>query len=585
MKTFPNTAWKYICDECIKPFKWAFLGCLLLVLAETGAYNMQNWFLAEFIDIIKETVSEKTLYLALLTASAIVLCNIFIAYLPKLVLIFRQKHLYFPVRERILTRALRYIFGHSVNYIVNKQTGTLLAKMNQISSTDQIFSVLIVIFWSMLCEMSIKTILLMTINIYLGLLFVVLCFLVAVLNYFANRPSERLSKMENKAASIYEGWLVDTIANIRLVKDFDNVGYEQNRLSVLLRQFIAIKAKSMITWFASYTFVGIFIYVCSVTMLALAVYLWYSEQISVGGIVFVLTVVDGGFKYLMELCIHFRRLKNNLAGIQSGLEPFCEEHEIKDIADAKVLKLKAAEIEFKDVCFAYPDRTRIFDKFNLKIHKGERVGIVGLSGNGKTTLVNLLLRAYEIQDGQILINGEDIRNFTQESLHGNMAVIAQDAVLFHRSLLENISYGIDNPDIRKVKRAAKTAYADEFIKKQPQKYDTVVGDRGCRLSGGERQRIAIARAVLRNSPILILDEATSALDSESEHIVSQAVNNLLGRRTVIAIAHRLSTLKEMDRIVYLEQGRIVEEGGFEQLTAKKGGKFAHLWRLQQSEER
>lgn len=583
MKAFSASAWKYIYDDGIKPFKWAFLGCMLLVLAESGVYNMQNWFMAKFIDAIKGGVSEQALYFALLTAAAVILCDIFIVYLPKQVLMFRQKYLYFPVRERIFTKALAYIFGHSVNYIVNKQTGTLLAKMNQISATDQVFSVLIVIFWSTFCEMLIKTFLLISVNAYLGLLFVFLCVLTVVVNYFANRPSERLSKMENKAASIYDGWLVDTIANIRLVKDFNNVRYEQKRLSVLLQQFIAIKAKSMIAWFASYTFVGIFIYVCSITMLLLAVYLWCSARLSIGDIVFVLMIVNGGFMYLMDLCVHFRRLKNNLAGIQSGLEPFCDEHDIKDVADAKVLKLKTAEIEFKDVCFSYPDRERIFDKFNLKINKGERVGIVGLSGNGKTTLVNLLQRAYDIQGGHILINGEDIRNFTQESLHQNMAVIAQDAVLFHRSLRENIAYGIDNVNSRKIRQAAKAAYADDFIKKQPQGYDTVVGDRGCKLSGGERQRIAIARAILRNSPILILDEATSALDSASERIVSRAVNNLLGRRTVIAIAHRLSTLKEMDRIVYLEQGKIIEEGSFEQLAAKENGKFAHLWQLQQSE--
>ena len=162
-----------------------------------------------------------------------------------------------------------------------------------------------------------------------------------------------------------------------------------------------------------------------------------------------------------------------------------------------------------------------------------------------------------------------------------MAVIPQDAVLFHRSLRDNIAYGIEKISDKKVIQAAKTAYADEFIKKLPEGYTSTVGDRGCKLSGGERQRIAIARAVLRNSPILILDEATSSLDSEAEYLVSKAISNLLGERTVIAIAHRLSTLREMDRIVFLENGKIVEEGSFEELIAKKNGKFAHLWNLQQ----
>ena len=198
-------------------------------------------------------------------------------------------------------------------------------------------------------------------------------------------------------------------------------------------------------------------------------------------------------------------------------------------------------------------------------------------------MVNLLQRAYDIQGGEILIDGQDIKTITQQSLHQSMAVIPQEAMLFHRTLKENIAYGMEKISDKKIIQAAKIAYADDFIKELPKGYDSLVGDRGCKLSGGERQRIAIARAVLRNSPILVLDEATSSLDSESEQIVAKAINNLLGKRAVIAIAHRLSTLKEMDRIVYLEKGKIVEEGTFKALAKKKNGKFAKLWKMQQME--
>lgn len=583
MQSFPKSALKFVYEECIKPFKWPFLGCMLLVLADTGVYNALDWFLARLIEAIKEGVSEQALHQALLMIVAIIICDMFNVYLPKQVLMYRQKALYFPVRERILSKSLRYIFGHSTNYIINKQTGNLLAKSEQISATDQILSILIVIFWDQLCHVVIKTVLLLSINIYLGLMFIGCVILTAVVNYYANKTSERLSKMENKASSIYTGWLVDAIANIRLVKQFNRAEYEKKRLSVLLRQYIGIKARSMIAWFLSYTGVGCFIHICSTAMLVFAVYLWSTAQINIGDIVFVLLIVNGGFMYLMELCIHFRRFRNLLAGIQAGLAPFNDKHEIEDTPGAKNLKVRKAEIEFKDVCFGYPNREKIFDDFNLKINSGERVGIVGLSGNGKTTLVNLLQRAYDIQGGQILIDGQDIKKVTQQSLHQSMAVIPQEAILFHRTLKENIAYGQENVSDRKIVQAAKTACADEFIKKLPQGYNSLVGDRGCKLSGGERQRIAIARAVLRNSPILILDEATSSLDSESEHIVSQAVNNLLGKRTVVAIAHRLSTLKEMDRIVYLENGKIVEEGTFKVLAKKKNGKFAKLWKMQQVE--
>lgn len=581
MKSFPSSPWLYVYEECVKPFKKQFVCCILLVLASSGVYNALNWFFAQFVDVIKNGVSDEALYRAIVFIFLIMICEISNIYLPKQVLMYRQRELYFPVRERIFSKALAYIFGHSTNYIINKHTGTLLAKTNQISATDQVLSVLIVCFWSQLSEVLIKVALLAYINVYLGLLFLFCVGLTAVVNIYANRPSERLSKMENKASSIYTGWLVDAIANIRLVKQYNRLEYEKKRLLVLLKQFIKIKARSMIMWFLSYTGVGCFVHICSISMLTFAVYLWSVEKINVGDIVFVLVTVNGGFMYLMELCIHFRRLKNNLAGIKSGLEPFNDKHEITDAVDAKILKTNKADIEFKNVCFAYPNRENIFDEFNLKINNGERVGIVGLSGNGKTTLINLLQRAYDIQGGQILINNQDIRTITQQSLHQSIAVIPQDVVLFHRSLKDNIAYGIEKISNKKIIQAAKTAYANDFIKKLPEGYEAMVGDKGCKLSGGEKQRIAIARAVLRDSPILILDEATSSLDSESEYFVAKAINNLLGKRTVIAIAHRLSTLKEMDRIVYLENGKIVEEGTFEELINKKRGKFLRLWKMQQ----
>lgn len=583
MKPFPNSAARYIYEECIKPFKWPFIGCMLLVLIHSSVYNAINWFMARLVEAVKQGVSEQALQQALLIVAAIIFCDILNVWLPKQVLMYRQKALYFPLRERILNKGFSYIFGHSVNYIINKQTGTLLTKFEQISNTDMVMSVLIVIFWNQLCEVVIKTALLMSVNVYLGLMFLFCVVLTAAVNWYANKTNERLSKMESKSSSIYGGWLVDAIANIRLVKQFNRTAYEKQRLSVLLRQYIDIKARSMRTWFASYTGVGCFVHLCSIAMLGFAVYLWSIAKINIGDIVFVLIIVNGGFMYLMELCVHFRRLKQYLAGIKSGLRPFNDIHEIEDAENARILKIKKAEIEFKNVTFAYPNREKLFENFNLKIRAGERVGIVGLSGNGKTTLVNLLQRAYDIQSGQILINGQDIKTITQQSLHQNMAVIPQEAILFHRTLEENIAYGVTSPSRRKIIQAAKTACADEFIRALPQGYESLVGDRGCKLSGGERQRIAIARAVLRNSPILILDEATSSLDSESEQIVSQAVSNLLGERTVIAIAHRLSTLRQMDRIVYLENGKITEEGTFAELSVKKKGKFAHLWKLQQME--
>ena len=583
-KPFPKTAWRYLLKECIAPFKWAFVVCLLLVFAETGVYNLLNWLFGRLVESIKQGVTSEVLHRVLWLVGFIVICDVINIFLPKQTLMYRQKELYFPVQERIYTRALSYIFGHSVNYIINKQTGTLLAKTNQISSLQSTLSLIITQFWSLLSDIGTKIILLAMINVWLGVLFVFSAGMVTIVNYYANKTSDRLHNMQGKSESLYIGWLVDTIANVRLVKQFNRLDYEKTRLLTLLKQYIWLKAKSMLVWFSSYTGVGCFVHLCSVMMLTFSVYLWSKALINVGDIVFLLLTLNGGFMWMMELCIHYRRLANNLSYIQAGLEPFYAPHEIENASNAKILKVKKGEIEFKNVGFAYSEQKRIFDKFNLKIKEGEKVGIVGLSGSGKTTLINLLQRAYDIDEGQILIDGQDIKTVTQASLHQNLAIIPQETVLFHRSLKDNIAYGVKVSD-KKVKEAAKIACADAFIEALPAGYNSMVGDRGCKLSGGERQRIAIARAVLRKSPILILDEATSALDSEAEKIVAEAIDNLMGKQTVIAVAHRLSTLKNMDRIIYLEGGKVVEFGTFDELAHKKGGKFAKLWKMQQLEKR
>ena len=254
-------------------------------------------------------------------------------------------------------------------------------------------------------------------------------------------------------------------------------------------------------------------------------------------------------------------------------------HDIQDAPKAKKLKVKKGEILLKDVVFAYRDGKKVFDGLNLKIKPGERIGLVGVSGSGKSTLVNLLQRFYDIQGGQILIDGQDISQVTQESLHQSIALIPQDTSLFHRSLWDNIRYGNPQASERQVLAASRKAHAHLFIEQMKHQYDSLVGDRGVKLSGGQRQRIAIARAVLKRAPILILDEATSALDSESEYYIQESMKKLMKGKTVIAIAHRLSTLREMDRIVVMSKGKIIEQGAPADLLKKKG-KYAKLWKMQ-----
>jgi ATP-binding cassette subfamily B protein len=253
-----------------------------------------------------------------------------------------------------------------------------------------------------------------------------------------------------------------------------------------------------------------------------------------------------------------------------------------DKTDAVCLNITSPEIEFQNVDFGYNKSDLIFQKLNLKIKAGEKIGLVGYSGSGKSSLVNLLLRYFKTNEGQILIDGQNIANVTEDSLRKNIAIIPQDTMLFHRSLLENIRYGNPSATDEEVIEASKAAHVHEFINNLPDKYNTYVGERGVKLSGGQRQRISIARAILKDAPILILDEATSSLDSHTEQLIQDSLNFLIDKqgKTVIAIAHRLSTLKHMNRVIVMSKGKIIEEGTHNQLLREHKSLYKKLWECQ-----
>ncbi|HUD02356.1 MAG TPA: ATP-binding cassette domain-containing protein, partial [Rhabdochlamydiaceae bacterium] len=263
---------------------------------------------------------------------------------------------------------------------------------------------------------------------------------------------------------------------------------------------------------------------------------------------------------------------------KQALSVMYDPQDVLDSADATPLVIKHGEIIFEDVSFQYGEK-KLFNNKNIHIKGGEKVGLVGYSGAGKSTFVNLILRFYPIEKGRILIDGQDIAHMTLDSLRKQVALIPQDPLLFHRSLEENIRYGRVEASQEEVVNVAKLAHCDEFIKKCSDGYNSLVGERGTKLSGGERQRIAIARAMLAGSPILLLDEATSALDSVTERYIQDSLEKLMQNRTTIVIAHRLSTLAKMDRILVFDQGRVVEEGSHLDLLLK-GGHYAHMWSMQ-----
>jgi ATP-binding cassette subfamily B protein len=268
-----------------------------------------------------------------------------------------------------------------------------------------------------------------------------------------------------------------------------------------------------------------------------------------------------------------------VGNVANGVETIVQAHEIVDAPGALPLKITQGRIEFRHVRFGYEPDQPVFDGLNVVIEPGQRVGLVGYSGSGKSTFVGLMLQNYQPQSGQILIDGMDIQHVLLDSLHEQVSLIPQDPSLFHRSLKENIGYGRLAADDADIQAAARMAHADEFIRVMPEGYDSLVGERGVKLSGGQRQRIAIARVMLKDAPILILDEATSSLDSVTEKTIQENLDRAMGRKTVIAIAHRLSTIAHLDRILVFDQGRIVEDGGHNQLLAQQG-LYYRLWTMQ-----
>ncbi|MBI5621527.1 ABC transporter ATP-binding protein [Candidatus Falkowbacteria bacterium] len=376
------------------------------------------------------------------------------------------------------------------------------------------------------------------------------------------------------------GLLADTITNHHTVKLFNGYAREVRSSYRAIKKVTDLR---LLTWNLDNifeAFQGLLTVFLEVGIFYLAVRLWQRGLITVGDFVLVQAYILNIIIRVWDFGKMLRNIYADLADANDMTEILLLPHEIKDVPSAVKLKVGQGVIEFRDVDFYYHQTRKVLRRFNLRIPARQRLAVIGPSGAGKSTLVKLLLRSHEVTGGKILIDGQNIARVTQESLWHNISLVPQDPVLFHRTLKENIRYGRPGATDAAVMRAAKRAHCHQFIMDSPDGYDTYVGERGVKLSGGERQRIAIARAILRNAPILVLDEATSSLDSESEMLIQDALRQLMRDKTVIVIAHRLSTIRKADRIIVVDSGGITEDGTHEQLSRKKNGLYAKLWKLQ-----
>lgn len=414
---------------------------------------------------------------------------------------------------------------------------------------------------------------LMLIFIFSGLL--TLC----IFNFITNnikKPSAQLAKIQTRTA----GKIVNLISNFFILKIFATEKREQMRLKHHTNYLVkALKKNHLIE--TKHQFILNLLTLCfQCFMIIYAVYLWTEKIINIGDIIFVITATKTFSNHLSSFGWTIPFFKSRSAILEKNLVAFSYPDEINLHSPKNKIKITSGQIEIRNLTFSYPHKKPVLSNLNLTIKAKEKVGIVGVSGGGKTTLLYLIQSLLNTPKNSIFIDGQDVTTINQESLRQVISFIPQDTSLFHRTVMENLQYGHFMAAKDKVISAAQTAFADVFINQFPQKYETLVGDKGAKLSGGERQRIGIARAVLRNAPILILDEATSALDSQSEAYIQKAFDTLTQNKTVIAVAHRLSTLKNMDRIIVLQDGKIVEQGKPSELI-DKNGTFALLWHSQQ----
>ncbi|PVX20209.1 multidrug ABC transporter ATP-binding protein [Vibrio cholerae] len=407
-----------------------------------------------------------------------------------------------------------------------------------------------------------------------------LLFYIAIQVYFVPRL-KTISTDQANAQSQMTGRIVDTYTNITTVKLFSHSQRETTYAKSGMQQFLHTVYRQMRTLTSLLYSVDLINYLLLFSIAALSIHLWLAETVTVGVIAIGITIalrMQGMSKWIMW---EIRALFESVGTVIDSMNTIANPVEIEDRPQAKSLQVKFGELSFSQVRFGYSAQKTVFDDLNLVIQAGEKVGIVGRSGAGKSTLVNLLLRFYDVQSGQIRIDGQDISHVSQESLRRHIGMITQDTSLLHRSIRDNILYGDPDADQAAIEEAARQAHAHDFIQELQDEqgrtgYDVQVGERGVKLSGGQRQRIAIARVLLKNAPILIMDEATSALDSEVESAIQENLHTLMAGKTVIAIAHRLSTIAAMDRLIVMDEGKIVEQGTHQELLAHRGI-YAQLW--------
>ncbi|HWS65187.1 MAG TPA: ABC transporter ATP-binding protein [Steroidobacteraceae bacterium] len=478
----------------------------------------------------------------------------------------------------------RHLTGHAPSYFSNRLPGMLTSRIT--ATSNAVFTVENMFVWNVLppCIATVAAIVLIgTVSLPMSAgLIVIAGGMVVAMFHLAAKGKPLHDEFADRAAAV-DGEMVDVINNMPLVRAFCGLSLEHDRFDATVNREVTARGRSLRYLEKLRLTHAAITVVLTIALLAWAIVLWQRGGASTGDVVLVCTLGLSILNATRDLAVALVDVTQHVARLTEAIATLLLPHELRDHPKAEPLVKAGAAIVFDKVSFRYPGGLQVFDKFSLRLNAGQRVGLVGQSGGGKSTMFTLLQRFYDVNQGHISIDGQNISKVTQESLRAAISVVPQDISMFHRSIMENVRYGRPSATDDEVLRAAIAARCD-FVETLPEGLETMVGDRGVKLSGGQRQRIAIARAFLKDAPILLLDEATAALDSESEEAIREALGRLMRGRTVIAIAHRLATLRNFDRVIMLQGGRIIEDGPpdilmqgrgpYRELVAREMGRLA-----------
>ncbi len=565
----------------LKKFKVSFFITCFSVITAALVNTIKPLYYKDFFDTLTNTVDKEVGFKALLLILLMIAVLNFIEWCLWRLSTFIAVRYYTGVMANLHNTCFKYLHKHSIGYFENTFVGSLVKKANKfVWAFNNISDVVIWNLLTLLTNIIFISYILVSKNTILGLIVIVWTVMFLCINGIFTKYKLKYDILQSKADTEISRILADTVTNQSNVKFFN--GYEREVNFFAKATETAKKLRSF-----AWNLDNIFEAIQTLLMVGLelgifyfGMTLWKKGIFTIGDFILLQSYALMIFHKVWGFGRTIRAIYQNLSDAEEMTEILLTPHSIRDSSNAKELIVKKGNIEFKDTTFCYNNTRCILKKLNLKIKAGEKIALVGPSGAGKSTIIKLLLRMYDVTGGKVMIDGQQIKKATQESVWRAVSMVPQDPILFHRSLKENIRYGKPDATDEEVFEASTMAHCHEFISEFEEGYETKVGERGIKLSGGERQRVAIARAILRNSPILVLDEATSSLDSESEYLIQDALDTLMKKKTVIVIAHRLSTIMKVDRIMVIDRGMIIEQGKHSILIKKKGGLYKKLWDIQ-----